>query len=89
MRRAIMILGALIGISVAGFILGVGAGVAAGGVPYPDGPHAGHLSAPGVGRVLENISGPVMLAGVAMLAATLAAAPVVLAVVWFRRGRGS
>jgi hypothetical protein len=46
------------------FAAGLVAGVLAGGIPYPDGPNAGHTSAPGPLRVLENLSMPIALAGV-------------------------
>lgn len=48
---------------------GVGAGVLAGGVPYHDGPNAGHTSPPGPRRALEVASGPITLAGFAIMAA--------------------
>jgi hypothetical protein len=48
------------------FGAGIVAGVLAGGVPYHDGPNAGHTSPPGWRRVLEDFSGPVLLAGVSM-----------------------
>lgn len=51
------------------FITGIVFGVAAGGVPYHDGPNAGHVSPPGFSRWLEEISLPLVLSG--MFAAVL------------------
>jgi hypothetical protein len=61
--------------------LAVLAGVAAGGVPYPDGPNAGHLSEPGFGRWLENASFAVSPWAFLLSAGSLAGL-VVLAFVW-------
>lgn len=44
----------LSGVGIAFVIVGLACAVFAGGVPYHDGPNAGHLSAPGYGRLLES-----------------------------------
>ena len=64
--------------------LAVLAGVAAGGVPYPDGPNAGHLSEPGFGRWLENASFAVFPWAFLLSASSLAGL-VVLAFLWLIR----
>ena len=52
-------------------LLGLGAALAAGGVPYPDGPNAGYTSPPGWRRALETFSFPAMSVGAVVLAAGL------------------
>lgn len=78
----VLLLALAIGICLLG--LAILAGVAAGGVPYPDGPNAGHLSEPGFGRWLENASFAVFPLAFLLTLGSLAGLAV-LALVWLIR----
>ena len=47
------------------FVSGILLGVAAGAVPYPDGPNAGQISTP-EDRWMEDLSGPLIVLGVVL-----------------------
>lgn len=64
----------------------VAAGVLAGAIPFPDGPNAGHISGPGLGRWIETYDSAALLIGVML---TLVGVPslVVLAAIRVHRQR--
>lgn len=88
MRRC-MIAGVVLLVLGAGLMaVGLIAGVLGGGVPYHDGPNAGHTSEPGLGRVLEESSYWLMLGGLCAAALGFAITVMAAAIWWASRRRG-
>ncbi len=69
MRRLAFISRLLFAAGAAMMLAGVLLGVAAGGVPYPDGPNSGHVAAPGAGRTMDRLGELMLFGGILIFAA--------------------
>ena len=63
MRRVLIISAALVIVGFGLILIAMIMGVAAGSIPYPDGPNAGYASPPGPRRWLEVRSAPTFVGG--------------------------
>ena len=91
MRRIVIVSVILCGCGIVLIAASLALGMAIGGIPYPDGPNAGFVSKPGLGRWIETSGIELWMGGIGLvLAAVGLCSPLFAAMyLWLRRRAAS